>query len=163
MMKQRCKLVSLIILCYMFICSLQAQETFSATGGTAKGSGGSATYTVGQITYKTFSGSNGTVAQGVQQPYEISVVTALEETEGISLVCSVYPNPTSDLLTLKIGVDEIENMSYWLYGVNGNLIEVQKVLSPDTQISMGNRVSGTYFLKITSGNTELITFKIIKN
>ena len=154
--------MSLLVGC-LCLAILQGQSTIPSSGGDATGSGGSATYTVGQITYKTFSGTNGTVAQGVQQPYEISVVTAVEEADGINLVCSVYPNPTSDLLTLKIGVNEIENLSYWLYEVNGNLIEVQKVLSPDTQISMGNRVSGTYFLKVTSGNTELITFKIIKN
>jgi len=42
------------------------------------------------------------VAQGVQQPCEISIGTGIEEVEGITLQCSVYPNPATDILMLKI-------------------------------------------------------------
>jgi hypothetical protein len=153
----------LLILSSFYSTTLQAQNTVPSTGGNATGSGGSATFTIGQITYKMFEGTNGTIAQGVQQPYEILVVTALEEAKDINLNCSVYPNPTSDYLRLRVGDYENKNLSYWLYRVNGNLIEVQKIISIETQIDMGNRVAGTYFLKVISGNMELITFKIIKN
>ena len=82
---------------------LQAQESINATGGIASGSGGSMSYSVGQIVYTTNTGTNGSVAQGVQQPYEISAVIGIEEFNGINLYVSVYPNPTSDYLTLSIG------------------------------------------------------------
>jgi len=143
--------------------AIHAQSTIPATGGNATGSGGSVSYTIGQILYSTFTGTTGTSAQGVQQPYEISVVTSLKEAKDINLICSVYPNPTDNFLTLKVGDYENANFSYWLYGVSGNLIETKKVLSNETQISLGNQVSGSYFLKITSGNKEIKTFKIIKN
>jgi uncharacterized protein (TIGR02145 family) len=52
---------------------LALQNTISAAGGNAKGSGGSASFTVGQIFYTKLSGTNGTVVQGIQQPYEISM------------------------------------------------------------------------------------------
>jgi len=77
---------------------LQAQVTIPASGGNATGSGGTVSYTVGQIQYNTYSGTNGTVSQGVQQPYEISVVTAIKNTGEITLECIVYPNPTRGLL-----------------------------------------------------------------
>ena len=35
------------------VAMVQAQETIPATGGTARGSGGTISFTVGQITYKT--------------------------------------------------------------------------------------------------------------
>ena len=35
---------------------------------------------VGQVVYITSTGINGSVAQGVQQPYEISVITGVNET-----------------------------------------------------------------------------------
>jgi hypothetical protein len=152
-------LLILSVLCTV----IQAQSTIPATGGNATGTGGSVSYTVGQITYQTISGTNGIVTQGVQQPYEISIVTALEEVKDISLTCSIYPNPTTNFLILKVGDNENANFSYWLYGVSGNLIETKKVLSNETQISLGNQVSGSYFLKITSGNKDIKTFKIIKN
>jgi len=155
------------LLCFLLLSSLGtailAQSTIPATGGNATGIGGAVSYTVGQIAFSTISGTTGTITQGVQQPYEISVVTAIEEAKDISLTCSVYPNPTTNFLILKVGDYENANFSYWLYGVSGNLIETQKVLSNETQISMGNQVSGAYFLKINSGNKEIKTFKIIKN
>lgn len=33
----------------------------------------------------------------VQQPYEISVITAIEEAKDIDLVCTAHPNPTAGL------------------------------------------------------------------
>jgi len=143
--------------------SMQGQNTISPTGGNAVGTGGTVSYTIGQVVYMTILETTGTLTQGVQQPYEISVITALKEAKDISLICSVYPNPTNNFLTLKVGDYENANFSYWLYGVSGNLIETKKVLSNETQISLGDQVSGSYFLKITSSNKEIKTFKIIKN
>ena len=63
--------MKLIILTVTFLLSvsLQAQEGFSASGGKAQGTAGSSSYTVGQTVYGTYTGSNGSVAQGVQQAY----------------------------------------------------------------------------------------------
>ena len=58
---------------------LLAQEVIPTSGGTASGSGGSASYTIGQMIYTTNNGVNGSVSQGIQQPYEISVVSGIEE------------------------------------------------------------------------------------
>jgi len=154
-------------LCFLLLCefclTIQSQSTIPATGGNANDSGGTVSYTVGQITYQTISGTNGIVTQGVQQPYEISVVTASEEAKDTNPNCLLYPNPTSNFLILKVEDNENARFSYWLYGVTGNLIETKKILTNETQISMGNQVSGTYFLKITSDNKEVKTFKIVKN
>lgn len=58
---------------------LQARTSVNATGSNASESGGSASYSVGRVVYTTISETSGSVAQGVQQPYEISVVPAIEE------------------------------------------------------------------------------------
>ena len=62
------KLIVLIITFCLNI-SLYAQEGFSTSGGQALGTAGSSSYTVGQTVYGTYTGSNGSVAQGVQQAY----------------------------------------------------------------------------------------------
>lgn len=143
--------------------SIQAQSTVPASGGNATGAGGTVSYTVGQIVYMKNTGTNGSVLEGVQQPFEISVITGIEAAKDISLIFSVYPNPTTDFLTLRVTNYDKENLSYWLYGVSGNLIETKKVTADETQISMANQVSGIYFLKISTGNKDVKTFKIIKN
>lgn len=153
-----------IILFILGLTVIQAQTSIPATGGNASGGGGNVSYTVGQIVYTTnASTSSGSVSQGVQQPYEISVITSIEAAKDISLIFSVYPNPTTDFLTLKIMNFDMENLSYWLYGVSGYLIELKKIIADETQIAMVNQVSGTYILKVVQGNKEVKTFKIIKN
>ncbi|MFA5432205.1 MAG: hypothetical protein WC319_04945 [Candidatus Paceibacterota bacterium] len=94
--------LSAILLLGLGLTGLQAQTSVNATGGNALGGGGSASYSVGQVVYATNTGTNGSVAQGVQQPYDISVVTEIEEAKGINLSILAYPNPTTDYLTLSI-------------------------------------------------------------
>ena len=63
----------IILYCFIFICimNIKAQQTISSSGGDAKGVGGSASFTIGQIDYIDFNNSNGYVNQGVQQPFEM--------------------------------------------------------------------------------------------
>src|SRR5450759_574673 len=99
--------------------TMHAQSTISATGGNASGTGGNLSYTIGQVAYMTISGITGTVTQGVQQPYEISVVTAIKNTEEINLECLVYPNPTRGLTKLVFKSSDYENMRIQLFDLNG--------------------------------------------
>ena len=65
----RILLLLFVILAFTFsISSTSAQETIPASGGDAKGSGGSVSYSVGQLFYRIYPGTNGSVAEGVQQP-----------------------------------------------------------------------------------------------
>lgn len=151
------------LLLVMWITGLTAQEVIPAAGGVGSGSGGTISYSVGQLFFSTFSGETGTVVEGVQQPYEISIVTAIDEIIGIQFVSSVFPNPTADILTLRIA--EFDNMmlSYHLLDTNGRLLENGQITGPETRLNMVKFPSGIYFLKVLKGRTELITYKILKN
>ena len=144
----------------MFV--LQAQETVPVSGGNATGTGGTASYTVGQIVNITNTGTTGTSAQGVQQPYEISVVTGIDEALEIMLEMVVYPNPATDFLKLNLGDYDGENLRYQLYDINGSIILTDKIEVQETDISMQTLKPSTYFLKVIQGNKEIKTFKIIK-
>lgn len=153
--------ICLLLLIFFNISVLQAQATNSATGDNAAGSGGSVSYTIGQITCSTLSGSNGTVAQGIQQPYEISVVTAIKNTEGITF--SLYPNPTNGIVKLVIRTKDFYNLKFQLYDLNGILFQEKEINSEETEISMDRLLPSIYFLKVMNGSKEVKTFKIIKN
>ena len=162
MKHKRLKLSALLFL-GLGLTGLQAQESVNATGGDALGSGGSASYSVGQVVYTTNTGTNGSVAQGVQQAFEISVVTGLEEAKGINLSVSAYPNPTTDYLTLEVKDVELLNLHFQLYDMNGKLLQNEKITGNQTSIVMSNLLPATYFVKVIQGNKEVKTFKIIKN
>jgi hypothetical protein len=146
------------------ICSvgLHAQESPTAAGGDATGAGGSSSYSVGQVVYTTATGTNGSVAQGVQQPYEISVTTGVKETT-INLEMNVYPNPTTNYLTLKVDDFELSTLNFQLIDLQGKIIENKKVTASSTTIKMEALPKAIYFLNVTKGNQLIKTFKVIKN
>ena len=146
----------------LMITTLKGQETIPATGGTATGSGGKVTYTVGQLVYNVITGANVFIIQGVQQPYEISVATAIKGTEDITLECVVYPNPAEGFIMLLIRSFENDNMRFRLYDMNGLLLQDKKIEEKETEISLDNLSSAIYFLKIIKDNKEVKVFKIVK-
>jgi hypothetical protein len=147
----------------LYASNICAQQAIPASGGDATGTGGSASYTVGQVTYTTATGTNGTVHQGVQLPYEIFVVTGLEEANGIGLELSVYPNPTKDYLNLTINDNELKELSYQLYDNNGKLLDIKDITGLETQIEMSDYPSAAYYLHVIHSQKTIKTFKIIKN
>jgi hypothetical protein len=155
--------LSAVLLLVLGLTELQAQTSINATSGNASGSGGSASYSVGQVVYTTNTGTSGSVAQGVQQPYEISVVKANEKAKNINLLVSAYPNPTKDYLTLEVKEFEISNLHFQLYDMNGKLLQSKKITGNQTSIVMSNLAPATYFVKVIQGNIEVKTFKINKN
>ena len=114
MRQKRLKLSTLLFLGLGLTISVQAQKAIPASGGNATGTNGSVSYTVGQVLYTTNIGTNGSVAEGVQQPYEISVVVGIEQAKDINLICTVYPNPATDLLTLEVEIAANENLFFQL-------------------------------------------------
>ena len=156
------KLTTSIAFILLGLGGLHAQETTAATGGESSGTGGTASYTIGQVVYTTATGANGSVAQGVQQPYEISVILGIEVAE-INLGISAYPNPTTNLLTLKIGNYGNEKLTYQLYDLLGRLLDKKQVTSNNTTIIMERLPNSTYFLKVSNNKQFVKSFKIIKN
>lgn len=142
--------------------TIQAQEAVIAAGGNAPGSGGTVAYSVGQIVFTTHIGTNGSVAQGIQQPYEISTAQGIEENY-IKLELKVYPNPTANFLTLDVGNAELSTLNFQLYDISGKILKHRKIMSSTETIDMENLPSAIYFLKVARNNKIVKTFKIIKN
>ena len=138
-----------------------SHQVLSASGGDATGSGGSVAYSVGQIVYTTSTGTTGSVAQGVEQAYEIYSVGIKETSLNISL--SVFPNPTSDFLTLKVEDYNNETLSFDLLDEQGKLILSEQITNQETQVAMSTLARGSYFINIVQANKQIQTFKIIKN
>ena len=95
------KYIVLVIFFFRFT-GLSAQETLSASGSNAAGSGGSSSYTVGQVFCATNLGTNGSISAGVQQPFEISTILDNQEIMGVQISASVYPNPFANNIQLEI-------------------------------------------------------------
>lgn len=152
-----------------------AQEAIPAAGGTVTGDGGSVSFTVGQVVYTTVSGEEHTVSQGVQQPYEIWVVTSSEEIPISGIDVQAYPNPATDFVTLRVESalnQHFQPLAYELFDMTGRVLEKKTISSSHTNIPMGHLAPATYFLKVyhsaktttlmQSSSVQSKTFKIIK-
>jgi len=158
---KKTKLGTALMLC-IGLQQLHAQEAISAAGSNASGTGGSVSYTVGQVVYITNTGLTATETQGIQQPFEISTVNVIDEAKAITLNCMAYPNPSSDFVILKIEGELKAPCIAFLYDMNGKLLVDKEIESKETSIAMGKLVSATYLLKIIQDNKTIATFKIIK-
>ena len=140
---------------------VNAQEAVVTSGGNASGTNGNVSYSVGQTVYTTNTGATGSVAQGVQQPFEIQTVLGAENFN-INLQLAVYPNPTTNWLQLEVKNTDFTNLSYQLFDLNGRMIYNQKVTTETSTISMEQLPATVYLLKVLDNNKEIKTFKIIK-
>lgn len=157
------KIKHTILFTFLLSFAAIAQQGNVAAGGIATGIGGSETFSVGQVVYTTHDGETKYIAEGVQQPYEISVFNSIKEAETITLTCSAFPNPTSNILILKIADYSITNLYARLFDSNGKLFESIRITERETKINMNKFGSGVYHLMLIADYQLLKTFKIIKN
>jgi ubiquitin len=141
------------------------QESVNTSGGNASGSGGSLSFSVGQAAYTSVVGSNGSLDVGIQHLYVISITTGTPEAHNIQL--TVFPNPTSDRLALRIdnellSAGTVQKLSYQLYNLSGKMLLNDLIFSNETSINLNNLQPATYFLRVMQDKNENKTFKIIK-
>ena len=118
-------------------------------------------FSVGQVAYTSKTGSNESVTEGVQQPFEVSVIIGVDVST-IKLSLSAYPNPTTDYLTLEIDDNELGELNFELLDVAGKLVQQGQMMGQRTQIALHNLASSTYLLKINNNSNLVKTFSVIK-
>ena len=141
------------------------QSAIVPVGGDAQSSAGSVSYTVGQVVTQTVSNSNGSisVAEGVQQPYEIMTV-GVNPYPQITLNAVVFPNPTDNLAQLMLNGFEIpmDGLQAHLFDSKGKLLQRIPVTDDLTTFQIGQYATGTYYLELRDGKRVLKTFKVIR-
>ncbi len=149
--------------------SVKAQqlEVVAASGDFYKNSSGSLSWTLGEAAIETLSESNYILTQGFQQSK--ITVTSVNELPGLDFTISVFPNPASDFLTVKVEKnDGFTGLMYHLYDINGKLLLLKQPEGNETTISLSNFNPSIYFLEViqakdsTDAKYCVSIFKIIK-
>lgn len=154
------KTAFLVFLVLSFL-KLNAQSSTISGGGESISRSGSVSYSLGQVVNQTQTGTDGSIAEGVQQPYQIYIMHEISQAK-INVSVSTYPNPVTNHLMLQVDLSELSNLSYKLYDVNGKILQNKKIKQSQLEITMDSYVPSLYFLKVLSKNKPLKTFKIIK-
>lgn len=138
--------------------NLYAQAGPVSVGGKASGAQGTASYSIGQTNFTSTSTTEGTISQGLQQAYEIYVLSGIDET------ISIFPNPTvAGFLTLRIASGKSTNFSFELFDMQGKYLVSKKVENQETIIQMADFATGVYIIKVLHNEQARKSFKIVKN
>lgn len=141
------------------------QSAIVPVGGDAQNANGSVSYTVGQVMTQTAANSNGSisVAEGVQQPYEIQTV-GVNPYPQITLSAVVFPNPTENMAQLMLNGFDIPDggLQAHLFDSKGKLLQLIPVTEDLTSFQIGQYATGTYYLELRNGKQPLKTFKVVR-
>jgi hypothetical protein len=135
------------------------QNALSTTGGHFKSTGGSTSFTVGQVAYVLKKGTGSYLNEGVQQVYT-KKTTPIEELFYLKDVL-VYPNPTQETFNLIISTKEDVQIRYTIMDYLGKEIRNGNILSEKSEISLRDLPAGNYFISLKSKKENRI-FKIVK-
>lgn len=152
--------IRLLILFFAPTGLLKAQKTIASTGVTTSGSGGSSSYTVGQIDYQQ-KGANAQVMEGVQHSYEI-LTLAVENLNGKEKNILLYPNPVKDFLFIDLNDKNYSDSNYVLFDSQGKLIKKGDLDQQKTELDFSALPTSVYIIQIFHKNQIIKTFKIIK-
>ena len=122
---------SLLILFVLLVFGLNSQQSMNTQGGNFSSSTGSLSYSIGQVVYEFYGSASFTMAEGVQQPFEVSNTFSLPLL-GADIQLSVYPNPAINEITLN--ANKPDGLEYHLFTIHGKLLESNIVIYPNTVI-----------------------------
>ncbi len=136
-----------------------SQTNVLVSGGQAAGTGGSSSYSVGQLNFNFATGSNGTVSEGLQQPVEIFATSDPESPSAVSVM--VYPNPTFDRIVVSVENYQ-DHLRFKLTDMHGRLVSAGQITDHETYIPVMQLAPMTYYLNISNAEKST-TLKIIKH
>ena len=144
------------------VLTLNAQEIVTTSGLNASGAGGTISYSVGQVSVAQNTGTEGSVLEGVQQPYVIDPTVGLD-ISNIDLKLATYPNPTSDEIIMTAEDLDLENFSYQLLSNEGKVLISKASIESTNNISLQSFPANIYLLNIYRDQIIIKSFRIIKN
>jgi len=155
------KIKVLIAVSLLWVGGLQAQTSINSAGGDKSNSSGSASYSFGQVFHAVENSSNGSIEEGVQHGYLIE--TSDLEHQDYDRSLNVYPNPTTDYLTLNISGEIKQELKFNMVSIQGGEVTSGSIEGDEIQINMVGLSPGTYFLDVFDLNNQKVkNFKIIK-
>jgi hypothetical protein len=156
------KLLYFVMLCSaLLLCKNgDAQQIIANSGTTLQNSNESISFTLGELVIDTYNASTKTLTEGFHQPQ--ITITAINELSGLDFTVMAFPNPTSDIVELKVEKVNSKDIEYFLLDINGKLLARKKIESSETEIPFSQLAPAIYILKLQVDGKEAKIFKIVK-
>ncbi|CAN5369662.1 hypothetical protein BH09BAC1_BH09BAC1_03080 [soil metagenome] len=146
-----------------------APEVWASAGGYYTSATGSVAWTLGETVIETAfkASSTITVTQGFHQPSFLTTGISQQPTKDISPIFSVFPNPTSGFIRIKLSKPVDKAVQVSLFTALGQLIQSNlwqpNAANAEMEISLENLANGVYFLQLTVNGESLGVYKVQKD
>ncbi len=142
-----------------------APQSVNSSGTSMSQSNGSLSFTVGELVVLSLTDTDGnTLGGGFTSGATIST-SSIKEPDLDVIQVKVFPNPTTDLITVAIQESKLSKVEIEITDVNGKVIsnEHYSAISTNIGINSASWNSGTYFLALKGEkNSVLGVYKIVK-
>ncbi len=132
----------------------------STAGSHDDSSGGTLSWSVGELAITTLEGDEHMITQGFHQgSLDIETTYKMADTD---YELHTYPNPARDYVTIEVNHDSYEHLHFTLLDIHGSKLKGDHLKGYTTRLSVQSLNSGIYFLNIADQNTIIQTFRITK-
>jgi hypothetical protein len=140
---------------------VSAQQSANTSGKNVSQNNTSVSYSIGEVYYNTTTTLSSVITQGIQQPYEIYLISGIGNEKDVQLI-TAFPNPTSTSIKIVTQDIKIDGLNYKLYDLLGKEILSGDITSNQTELDLNNLMPAVYFIKVFRYNSTIKYFKIIK-
>jgi hypothetical protein len=143
-----------------------APQSVNSGGAKMTQVNGSLSFTVGELVVLSQTDSQGNTLGGGFTAGATLTTASIQESDAAILDVSVFPNPTSDLVNIRINYSSIEQVVVSITDLQGKEVYNGKYagISNVIGINTASYSTGTYVLSLKNLNNQVLgTYKIIKN
>ena len=153
--------ILLFLFIFSFTNNVSAQQSANTSGKNVSQNNTSVSYSIGEVYYNTTTTLSSVITQGIQQPYEIYLISGIGNEKDVQLI-TAFPNPTSSTIKIVTQDIKIDGLNYKLYDLLGKEILSGDITSNQTELDLNNLMPAVYFIKVFRYNSTIKYFKIIK-
>jgi hypothetical protein len=143
-----------------------APQSVNSSGAKMSQANGSLSFTVGELVVLNLTDSEGNTLGGGFTSGATLTTLSIQETDVEVLDVSVFPNPTSDLVNIRINQSSIDQVVVSITDLQGKEVYsgLYAGISNTIGINTAAYAPGTYVLSLKNKNNQVLgTYKIIKN
>ncbi len=159
-MKKYSLFITFMIVSFYMEAQQLTPSVFCTASGTLSNGTANVYWTIGETIVETMQSGNNQLSNGFQQANYI--ITAIKNSK-TSYDIQLFPNPTNNLLILKINATQLKNVWFQLFDMQGKMIKEDALQNELTAIDCSQLTPAVYWLKLEDAAHELVgTFKIVK-
>ncbi len=143
-----------------------APQSVNSGGTEMIQSNGSLSFTVGELVVLSQTDSQGNTLGGGFSAGATLTTLSVQETDAAVLDVNVFPNPTSDLVNIRINYSTVDQVVVTITDLEGKEVfnGLYAGISNTIGINTAAYAPGTYVLSLKNNNNQVLgTYKIIKH